>query len=61
MEIGKRVVGQEKQLHKMTIPSRGLDRVIPQVPSKKCMQISSKKGTDVSVNTISRRLSKEFG
>ena len=60
MEIGKRLVGHEKQLHEKTIPSRGSQRVLPQVSAKKCVQISSKKCADVSVSTISRRLSKKF-
>ena len=59
MEIGKRVVDHKKQLHGMTIPSRR-----SRSPTSSCKKVRAnllKKGTDVSVSTISRRLSKEFG
>ena len=62
MEIGKRMVGHEKQLHEMTIPSKGLWRVLRQVPAKNCVQISSEKVLMlVSALFLDFSLSIEFG
>ena len=60
MKIGKRVVGHEKQLHEVIIPSK---RIVARSPTSSCEKLRAnlKKGTDVSISNISRRLSKEFG